>query len=397
MFHRWWPCPDCAITQRSLRVSRFTTAAMTDADVDRIMADASTALQTDDGPGDTACPVHLARNGAVTTFATGDGSIDSQDEFNAVIGLPGEVKIVNAINYCGALIPNVIGCAPVPGASLAIVRYAADQEGLLLAHEFGHNNGLSHRNDDANAIMNGVIGPTRRRVNTAECAAYRNQPALSAATSGVVMAADQPAGELMDIKDFVRQGFVEGVPYEQASRYPASVVPTLVEMLNDPAEQYFWANIAVTLGMIGDNGVVQPLIDFIEKGDGETLAQPVYRAKTAAVMSLGYVVNKSGNRQALDYLKSGLKPADWGARLAPALPSSHATLPERNQDFSKYAVLGLGLAGTPEAADALRSMQPPESATPGFAAEVDSLADQALRENQTIQSKGLNGYYRSSE
>lgn len=156
----------------SLQVSRFTTSAVTDAQADSIMADSTTVLRTNDGPGDVAADVRLERNGAVTTFATGDGSIDSQAEFNAVNGLAGNVKVVNQINWCGAIIPNVIGCAPVPGTSLVVVRFTANQEGILWAHEFGHNKGLSHRND-ANAVMNPTIGLTRRRINQAECDAYR--------------------------------------------------------------------------------------------------------------------------------------------------------------------------------------------------------------------------------
>ena len=155
-----------------LQVSRFNTSPLTDAQADTILADATTVLRTNDGPGDVAADVRMERNGAVTTFTTGDGSIDSQAEFNAVNGLAGNTKVVNQINWCGVILPNVIGCAPVPGTSLVVVRFAANQEGILWAHEFGHNKGLNHRND-ANAVMNGTIGVNRRRINQAECDAYR--------------------------------------------------------------------------------------------------------------------------------------------------------------------------------------------------------------------------------
>ncbi len=104
-------------------------------------------------------------------FTAGNGVINSAADFQQALNQPGFVKVVNQINWCGAILPNVIGCAPVPGNSMVVVRFTAAREGILWAHEYGHTKGLSHRNDP-NAVMNPVIGPTRLRVNSAECTAY---------------------------------------------------------------------------------------------------------------------------------------------------------------------------------------------------------------------------------
>jgi PBS lyase HEAT-like repeat-containing protein len=388
------------VNQHRLQVRRFTTAALTNANADSILADATTVLKTDEGAGDVACSVTLARAGSVATFTQGDGSIDSGAEFSSLIALPGHVKVVNAINFCGTLLPNVIGCAPVPGNSLAIVRFTAGMEGILWLHEFGHNKGLSHRND-ANAVMNGTIGPTRRRVTSAECGAYGTlgQPAIApAAAAAPAEAADvsPPDVRSMDIKEFVRQTFIHGVPYEEASRYPPDVVPTLLEMLKDRAEEPHWPNIVVVLGMIGDERALDPLIAFIEQGGG-TLSAAHYRAKTSAIMSLGYLINKTGNRKALDYLARGLVPEAWAARAAASRAPYQATTIERNRDFAKHAILGLALSGHPEAAQALRSLQQPavNESQRRFRAQVSDLVAQALKEHQQISSRGLADYYRS--
>lgn len=81
------------------------------------------------------------------------------------------MKVVNAINWCGGLAPNIIGCAPIGGDSLVVVRFTANQEGILWDHEFGHNKGLQHRNV-ANVLMNETIGATNRRVTEAECSTF---------------------------------------------------------------------------------------------------------------------------------------------------------------------------------------------------------------------------------
>jgi hypothetical protein len=385
-----------------VQVRRYTTSSLTNTEADAILADATTVLQTNDGSGDVACATVWVRDGNVTTFTTGDGSIDSSTEFNAVIGLTGQIKVVNAINWCGGLIPNVIGCAPVPGNSLAVVRFTSSQEGILWAHEYGHNKGLSHRND-VNAVMNPTIGSTRRRVNQTECNAYRTLPGLGAAT-GTVLAQYSAAtptedhgqsGGRGDVKEFVRQIYIHGVPYEQASQFGAESVPTLVEMLNDPAAAPYWANVVVVLGMIGDPQALDPLISFIDRPHAGILERQQYAAKTSALMSLGFLINRSGSREALNYLKKRVDPQSWeGSQVGRA--QFQASTAERNLDFSRYAVLGLALSGDPEAATVLRRLQdrPSTRGEQALQAQMGDTISEALREHAEIAEKGLAEYYR---
>lgn len=100
------------------------------------------------------------------------------------------------------------------------------------------------------------------------------------------------------------------MPYEKAVKYDASVVPTLLEMLNDPTEQDYWSNIVVTLGMIGDESAAEPMIEFIEKGKEGTPMRSQYRAKTSAIMALGYLINKSGSPRVLRIPEDGPRSPD---------------------------------------------------------------------------------------
>ena len=382
------------IVEHRLQIRRYTTTNLTNADADMILADATTVLQQNDGPGDVACATALVRDGDVTVFTTGDGSIDSGTEFSAVIGLPGHIKAVNQINWCGGLVPNVIGCAPVPGNSLAVVRFTASLEGILWAHEYGHNKGLSHRND-TNAVMNPTIGSTRLRVNSTECNAYRTLPLVALASETVMpqVAESSP----MSVRDFVRQIFIHGVPYEEASKYSSSAISTLQAMLNDPAEEAHWANIVVVLGMIGDESAVEPLITFVEADDERGLSRAHYVAKTSAVISMGYLINKTGNQRALDFLKEGVKPQAWAATKVGVAPFQRSTT-ERDFDFSKSAVLGLALSGHPDAAETLRLLQQPADSDMqrAFQAQVGDLISEALKENEKIAEQGLADYYRTT-
>jgi hypothetical protein len=363
---------------------------LTNAQADAILADATTVLKTNDGEGDVSCNVEFSRSGNVSVFSTGDGSIDSQAEFNAIIGLPGYVAVVNQINWCGSLIPNIIGCAPVPGNSLAVVRFTSSLEGILWAHEFGHTKGLSHRNGDPNAVMNGVINSSRLRVTTDECSAFRTEAATAGTSEAGAMA----------VQDYVRQVFIGGVPYEQTSNnFGSADVPVLLSMLNDSAEEDYWANIVVVLNIIGGEEVVDPLIAFIEADSGGELSYAHYVAKTSALMSMGYLINRTGNEQALTYLIESADPSVWEERETNDVGPFQATVAESNQDLSKHAVLGLALAGTPDSAAALRSFQAGEGTGDEgeFRASVDSIIAEALQANTEIQAGGLIEYYRDSQ
>lgn len=168
------PTPPSGPVERRLSISRYTTATLDNASADAILAKASNALQNDNSGDDVACDVTFTRDGNVTTFSTGDGSIDIQSELDAVFALPGEVKLVNAINWCNGIVSNAYGCAPIPGSSFVVVRFGIDRrDGLIWAHEYGHNRGLPDRTI-SDYVMSGSNTPRSTRINSTECDAYRN-------------------------------------------------------------------------------------------------------------------------------------------------------------------------------------------------------------------------------
>ena len=386
----------------NLSVSRYTTATLNNTDADRIMADASTVAQTADFAGDVACNIAMTRSGNVTTFSTGDGSIDSQAEFNAVMGAPGWISVVNQINWCGSIGAGIIGCAPVPGSSLAVVRFTTTLEGILWLHEFGHNKGLSHRNGTSN-VMHPSIGASRLGLNTAECTAF-NAPTPAVAEASVVMAAGAGDGGATDgnapsvetppdVGDFVRQHFFHGVPYDVARNYSPDDVPALLDMLADPAEQEWKTNIVAVLGMIGtEETVFEPLVAFLES-PGEDLPPEIYRAKATVPLALGYLANQSGSEKAVDYLIAAANPDFWAERSVGRATFQAATS-ERDADLATKAILGLALSGTERAFEALQVME--KEGLPSVAGSRDVIVE-ALSANRQISAEGLSEYYDGQE
>ena len=202
------------------------------------------------------------------------------------------------------------------------------------------------------------------------------------------------AAQEMDIQDFVHQIYIEGIPYEAANVYDSTAVPTLMEMLADTTEAPYWANIAVTLCIIGDPSYVDPLLDFIKADEG-TLSDDVYRAKSSAVMALGYLINKTGDEKALNYLIESLDPNAWAQREVQYVGPYQASTAARDANLSTMAMLGLALSGRPEAAEALRNM--PTTGFEAMTAEgVTSVAEAALEAHQQIVADGLVEYYRKA-
>ncbi|MDN5199889.1 hypothetical protein QQ008_00910 [Fulvivirgaceae bacterium BMA10] len=379
----------------NLQIGRFTTTGLDNNRADAIISEMQAIIQQSDAMGDVACNVGFTRSGDVSAFSTGNGIINSLSDFTAVNDLPGQVKVVNQINWCGGLSPNIIGCAPVPGNSMVVIRFTPSQEGILWLHEFGHNKGLNHRNDP-NAVMNGIIGSNRKSVNQAECDNYRNR---NIPLSAITFAALETAKDTTKVEDFVKQIFIQGVPYDEANKYGEDDVPLLLKMLEDSTQIAYWSNIAVTLGIIGNEQAVDPLIDLIKSDSPDTLSNELYTAKTSAIMALGYLINKSGNQKSLDFLKGCLDPHAWDESQPNWVGPFQASTEQRNYQLSTMAILGLTLSGHQDALDALHKLAEPATTEDGkkFQAQVSNVLKEALETCELISEKGLSEYYKESK
>ncbi len=202
------------------------------------------------------------------------------------------------------------------------------------------------------------------------------------------------------VKEFVHQVYIEGVPYAEASQLSADVaLPILTEILNNPHEEEYWANATVIVGMIGNDQGVKLLTDFITRKEAKgklTRAKTV--AKTSAVMSLGYIVNKTGNRTALDFLMKGADPQTWNKRNLAWTGEFHTNKTDRDKQLASMAVLGLGVSGNADAAKFLESLKAAPT-TPKMRTlkksmpDIDTIAAEALKTNRAISTEGIHNYY----
>ena len=170
--------PPCTCTCEGFIIIRFTTSILTNADADRILADATRVLSQQDGPSDIACSVKFVRNAedVLVTDVPANGIINSSTDLDRSLdNAPGNAKritVVNQINFCDGAKPNIIGCAR-PGTSQVVVRTTPTNEGILWAHEYGHTRGLPHRDSDPTAVMHSIIMPSHLQVTNGECISFR--------------------------------------------------------------------------------------------------------------------------------------------------------------------------------------------------------------------------------
>jgi hypothetical protein len=160
-------------------------------------------------------------------------------------------------------------------------------------------------------------------------------------------------------------------------------------MLADPSEVAHLANIVVVLGISGDDRAVGPLIAFLESRADRPLTAEEYRARTSALMALGYHANRSASVEALAYLTAGLNPATWGMRVSwesPFLAGTEA----RNRRLVTVAAIGLSLSGQPSALPGLQSL------LPGTVVDAAVVGD-LIQTHATVAQRGLSAYYRENK
>lgn len=197
---------------------------------------------------------------------------------------------------------------------------------------------------------------------------------------------DEPA----TVETFVRQIYIHGLPYEDASRYDASVVPTLLKLLQDPKEEPYWSNVVQMLGIVGDEDVADTILTFIQEDAGAAkLTREQYAAKSSgALTALGYLVHRTGSERAVEYLLEGLVPETWQKRVEWTSPYQAAS-GDRNRQLTQLCVMALALTGHPRAGEALRSLK-----SAGTRPEISGLLDEAVATHELVRKEGLKNYYK---
>jgi HEAT repeat protein len=169
-------------------------------------------------------------------------------------------------------------------------------------------------------------------------------------------------------------------------------VPELLEMLNSEDDEEYWPRVVAVLGVVGDEEVVDVLIEVIDK----PIVGPIYISQTQhdtrreAIRSMGFLAARPGGERALDYLIKSLDDTIWRRRNIQGVVSYLDTYDQYDRQLSIYAIFGLAFSGHPRAGNALRSLQ--QSPTPEQALlrrELDDVLDTWLEVHDLVAERGV--------
>ena len=167
---------------QKITFARHNTVSLTDDEIDVRLASATLIFQTKSA---VVCPVKFVRKNSQVIFSEiGFDQVTSSGDFNAINSAPAlqgiRVKSILTLSWCDGPSPDAIGCGSEPGDFIIVQNDGLnDWEGIDLAHEFGHNQGLKHTpndedpSNDPTRIMFGGFNDAPTNVTAEECRAFQ--------------------------------------------------------------------------------------------------------------------------------------------------------------------------------------------------------------------------------
>ena len=342
----------------SLRVARHIDQEFSAGRLDTILAQASSILQTveEDCP-DVSCPVTFQRSGAIETFDGDTAIITSEAQLDAVFAHPADIKIVTLmVGVCGVSTPGemteILGCAVV-GDSVVISQDAPFD---VWAHEWGHVQGLPHRNDCWTNIMHSVALETNA-VDEGERDAF-----LSPTPSGLFFKA--PPADKDDlglslrrqedetpaawVERVVSRRYIAGLPSAAVADAPlAETAALLEEAMWGEASAVQRRNAIRALGLLGDHELCPELIRLLDEFSGVLSAAELATA-SEALLALGRLAGDDPTGQAVEYLIAATTPQTWSER-GLVLRRAQAEDISLADALGRISILSLGIADHPTA------------------------------------------------
>lgn len=366
----------------SLKITRHVDQPLSENKLDTVFAIATSLLQRQDfACPDVACPVTFGRSGPIETFDLGSAIITSESALDDAFDLPGDIKVVTSmVGVCGISAVDdtavILGCAFTSGS--VVIVHDADPD--VWAHEWGHVQGLDHRDNCPRNLMHSFELQTNA-VNESECQALLTPtPAafsLSFFKSGDRLvsldeSAESRAGqvalaELSQSVDPSLQRFDESrrewLTRIAAPRYIAGmpagairycnddqVCGELARMIGETDSTVERLNIVRGLGLTGDPMAVDTILGVLNDANGEMSTQQ-FNVYAEALLSAGRLAKNDDSGAALAYLEQAAFDEFWAMRRVQL--DSQAPLSET---MASIAIKALGLTELPEAGDYLGNL-----------------------------------------
>jgi hypothetical protein len=143
----------------------------------------------------------------------------------------------------------------------------------------------------------------------------------------------------------VRSIHFEGVPEEEALRVGPDGAALLVEMLDDPSEAATHANILIVLGLCGQPGSFESIVQWASVVREGEIDRDTFRAWQVSPYAFGYAARY--DRRAIAHLEANFEAQD------PGWTFRHHRGARLVRQSRRATATALGMTGLPEAAAAL--------------------------------------------
>lgn len=348
----------------SLRVARQVDQPLSASFVDATLAEASTILQVVDSVcPDVATPVTFARNGDIDTFDVAPAVVTTEAQLDDIFRYPADLKVVTMmVGVCGTFRPGnlavVLGCG-VAGDSAVLTRDAPTD---VWAHEWGHVQGLPHRDDCRSNLMHTFELETNA-VNATERNAFltptpgggllRVQPVVESGAGWLAgRAADEPVAAWLE--ELVSRRYLAGIPEETlALESDPAVATTLLAMLAEKPTGHRRLNVLRALGLAGDPAACPALMAFVDSL-GPVVQVDELAAAAEALLALGRLAAADESGAAVAYLVNGTDAATWRTRGFTFAGGAGEDLAEV---FARFCIMSLGVCEHPAALERLLALQ----------------------------------------
>ena len=348
----------------SLSVSRHAEQPFSTDRVDIVFSEATALLYSDDNRcPDVACPVTFTRDGAVNTFDFGDSILSTEAQLDVVFEEPEDFKIVTMmLGVCGTARPGsvavVLGCAYRGGS--VVIAEGADPD--VWAHEWGHVQGLNHRDDCESNVMHSYELNTDA-VSATECRAFATPTPSSGLFRKATAVAEPEYADLDPRPDESHRRWLErvtahrylsGIPEDVIVRNgDAETANLLLELLANSEAEQVRGNIARALGFAANPAAVPVLIGQLTDANGD-VSPAALGAYAEMILALGRLVDVDPTDTAIDFLLAGINADFWpGLRLV----SDDVVIGEGDAALARVCITALGLTAHPAALSRLTALQ----------------------------------------
>ncbi|HRX84325.1 MAG TPA: hypothetical protein P5572_04830 [Phycisphaerae bacterium] len=349
-----------------LTFMRHVDQPISEGTVDNILAEAGGLLASvDTDCPDVYCPATFTRTGGIGVFSEGSTVLTSEQQLDTVFNVNGDFKIVTfMVGVCGAPSGSdpavVLGCAAT--AASVVIVYDAPTD--VWAHEWGHVQGLPHRNDCDRNLMHAYELQTNA-VNTTERDAFLSRTPGSAFIN-LRLSDESPCDECVDnlqeaplterVQRLIAPRYLQGIPADTLADVPADErTDALLAAWAQGIPAVQRANLTRLLGYTQDPRAVAAVAGWLAARSGE-ISTDELAAQSECLLALGRLAAVDTDGTAVAALIAGTASDTWTQRDL-ALPDADGSVHSAGAALARISVLALGISGVPEARAHLVALQ----------------------------------------